>query len=67
MPQILIGFQKELLLLSKTKDNADHAGLSQPLEDLKVSQNPREILKTSLNPNSLTAQDLMETKPVTEV
>ena len=52
----------------RTKDNADHAGLSPPLAQLKV---PTNLLEThsphSLNNNSLIAQDHTETKDATVV
>ena len=56
------GPPKELLLQLKTKDNADHAGLSQPQELLKeLNSLPLENLLPSLNNNLLTAQPHLET------
>jgi len=51
----------------KIKVNVVHVGLSQLLVLLKDFQPPKENFKTSLNNNSLTVQDHMETTTVTEV
>ena len=64
--EISIGNPKVPLHQSRTKVNADHAGLSQLLEDLKVSARlPTEPLKASQNNNSLIAQPNTETMPAT--
>jgi hypothetical protein len=71
-PIQLTGEPKELLTQLKTKDNADHAGLSQPPLPLKENTSLRlELLSLaeysflSLNNNSLIA--LQPVKDVTEV
>ena len=51
----------------KTKGNVVHAGPSPPLEVLKVWAKLKELLRASLNNNSLIAQDHSETKLATEV
>lgn len=54
-------------LMSKTKDNVDHAGLSVPSEPLKEPGKLKEMtFKASLNPSSSTALENMEIKDVTE-
>jgi hypothetical protein len=64
---MLTGFQVEPSLESRTKDNADHAGLSQLPEPLKDGGRlPTEVSHLSLNNNSLIAQEAMETMPVME-
>jgi len=65
-PIQLTGEPKELLTQLKTKDNADHAGLSQPPLPLKENTSLRlEHSFLSLNNNSLIA--LQPVKDVTEV
>jgi len=49
--------------LLKIKDNAVHAGLSQPLNQWNLPmQLPEKVSQFSQNNNWLTAQDLMVTK-----
>ena len=63
----LTGELKELLIQLKTKDNVDHAGLSQPLEQLKeLNSLPPENLHLTLNNNSLIAHHHSETKVAME-
>ncbi len=65
---MLTGLKPEPSLKLRTKDNADHAGHSQPLEVLKVSANSLMVnSKTSQSNNLLTAQARLATKPATEV
>jgi hypothetical protein len=63
---MLIGPLKEKFLLSRTKDNVDHAGPSQPLELLNHGVFSKDKASIFLSNNSLTAQDLKETKVATE-
>jgi hypothetical protein len=49
----------------RTKDNVDHAGPSQLLELSNPSIFSRDKAQVFLNNNSLTAQDLKETKDAT--
>lgn len=60
-PNQSTGFLKELSLMSRTKDNVDHAGLSQPLVPLKVMNSSKpENLPPSQSKTSWTAQHLTE-------
>jgi hypothetical protein len=65
---MLIGKSKELLPQLKIKDNADPAGLSQPLLLLKAPTNSEIMSKMSafLSKNSLTAPALKEIKDAME-
>ena len=63
---ILIGLLKVLSLQSKTKVNADHAGLSQPLVFLNLLPDKMDKVSAFLNNNLLIAQAAMEIKDATE-
>ena len=59
---MLTGLLKEKFQKLKTKDNVDHAGPSQLLELSNPSIFSRDKVLVFLSNNSLTAQDLKETK-----
>lgn len=63
---MLTGPPKEKSPPSRTKDNVDHAGLSQPPALLNHGLFSTDKMSTSLNNNLLTAQDLKETKDAME-
>lgn len=65
--ETLTGANKDTSPPSRTKDHADHAGHSPPLEPLKVSANKEVTSRASLSNNSLTAQAASATKPATVV
>ncbi len=63
--EILTGPLKEKLPQLRIKDNADHAGPSQPLEFWNHGSSSRDKEPTSQSNNWLTAQDPKEIKDAT--
>jgi hypothetical protein len=67
-PLLLIGDPKEKFQMLKTRDNVDHAGLSQPPDHW--NQNLPfmvQVWEISLNNNWLIAHKTMETRDAMEV